>query len=214
MRNATLAGRKLDRHYHVCAFFRSRDEEYRVLGSFYKEGLEWGEKVVHVCNPALRHEHLARYARLGVDVEGCQARGQFQVLSWEEAYLKHGCFDQDRMLQSWADFESTARAEGYPRMRGMDNMGWMLDNAPDFDELIELEIRFSKLTSPQCIAVCVYDANSMPGATMMDLLRCHPLVLINGTMCENQFYTPPAEFLEEIRARKYRAEGRRAAAHG
>ncbi|WP_437536990.1 hypothetical protein WME79_17435 [Sorangium sp. So ce726] len=48
----------------------------------------------------------------------------------------------------------------------------------------------------------------------MDILRCPPLVLISGAVYENHFYTPPSEFLEEIRARKWRDEDRRAAAHG
>ena len=37
---------------------------------------------------------------------------------------------------------------------------------------------------------------------MMDLLRTHPLTLIGGVVQENPFFTPPAEMLKELRARK------------
>jgi hypothetical protein len=185
-----------------------------MLGPFYKEGLDWGEKALHICNTALRHEHRARLARVGIDVEGCQARGQLEVLSWDDLYLKHGSFDQDRMLQSMDDAGSAALAEGYPRVRIMGNMGWALDNPPGADQLIEYEIRVNEIISADCMGICVYDLDRLPGATVMDILRCHPLVLINAVLHENQFYTPPDEFLEEIRARKCRDEERRAAVHG
>jgi hypothetical protein len=36
---------------------------------------------------------------------------------------------------------------------------------------------------------------------VIDILRTHPMVIIGGTLQENQFYITPAEFLEELAAR-------------
>ena len=47
----SLAGSQLDEVRHVCAFFNSDEEEYRVLLPFIKEGFEQGDKAVHVVNP-------------------------------------------------------------------------------------------------------------------------------------------------------------------
>jgi|SRR5215510_2829983 len=33
---------------HICGFFNSHDDEYRVLLPFIKDGLECGEKTVHI----------------------------------------------------------------------------------------------------------------------------------------------------------------------
>ena len=48
-----LAGTTLQRQRHLCAFFQSREERYRVLGPFVKEGIDRGEKVfiLDVRNP-------------------------------------------------------------------------------------------------------------------------------------------------------------------
>ena len=43
-----LAGSVLGHPRHICAFFNRRDDEYRVLLPFVKDGLECGEKAVHV----------------------------------------------------------------------------------------------------------------------------------------------------------------------
>ncbi|HWF48916.1 MAG TPA: ATP-binding protein, partial [Bryobacteraceae bacterium] len=58
----SLAGSQLGEARHVCAFFNSADEEYRVLLPFIKDRFECGDKAVHVVNPDQRHDHLQRIA--------------------------------------------------------------------------------------------------------------------------------------------------------
>ena len=63
-----LAGVNLAGRNHVCAFFNTIDEEHRVLGSFYKDGLDRGEKAAHIVDPENREEHLKRLADAGIHV--------------------------------------------------------------------------------------------------------------------------------------------------
>ena len=49
----SFAGSQLAETRHVCAFFNSDDEEYRVLLPFIKDGFGCGHKAVHVVNPEL-----------------------------------------------------------------------------------------------------------------------------------------------------------------
>jgi hypothetical protein len=62
----SLAGSELGVVRHICAFFTSDDEEYRVLLPFIKKGLEHGDKAVHVVNPEARQGHLRRLAGVGI----------------------------------------------------------------------------------------------------------------------------------------------------
>lgn len=50
-------------------------------------------------------------------------------------------------------------------------------------------------------AVCVYDLAKLSGAFLMDVLRTHPLTLINGIVQENPFFTPPSVLAKEMRTR-------------
>ena len=63
---------------HICAFFNSRDDEYRVLLPFIKDGLEAGEKVVHTVDPQRRDEHFQRLASAGIDVAAARDSGQLE----------------------------------------------------------------------------------------------------------------------------------------
>lgn len=138
-----FAGAVLAKSRHVCAFFNSRDEEYRVLLPFITEGLERGEKGFHITDPALKADHLRRIAEAGIDVAGVQQRGQLQVLVWQEAYLREGHFDQEAMLALIEEVLQTGRTQGFPLTRLVAHMEWALEDRPGVDDLVEYETRLN-----------------------------------------------------------------------
>jgi hypothetical protein len=203
MREPSLAGTRLEHHFHVCAFFSSRDEEYDTLCPFFREGLEWGEKVVHIVDAKLITEHLAQLTARGIDCRECLEASQLQVLSWEEAYLCGGSLDADRMLETVQKAADTGRAAGHPRLRIMGDMGWAFNGRPTTEQLLEYEVRVNEVLARNRLpAVCVYEMNRLSGTMMMDILRSHPLTLIGGVLHENPFYTPAELLLPQLRARR------------
>jgi hypothetical protein len=95
-----LAGVDLAGRNHVCAFFNTIDEEYRVLGSFLKNGIDRGEKLAQIVDLANREEHLERLAEAGINVKEMMDVGQLEVLPWTDMYVRDHRFDQDAMLRS------------------------------------------------------------------------------------------------------------------
>src|SRR5260370_6359267 len=106
----SLAGSQLGQTRHVCAFFNSDEEEYRVLLPFIKDGFESGDKAIHIVSTDQHRDHLQRLAGIGIDSTAVQRRGQLELRSSTETYLQDGRFDQDRMLQSFEQMPS-ANAE-------------------------------------------------------------------------------------------------------
>ncbi len=209
MNHPSLAGRELSDYYHVCAFFDSREDEYRVLNPFFQEALGWGEKVLHIVDPGLIDDHLAQMKAHGIDTAQACACGQLEVLGWDDVYLSGGRFDQDRMLSAIEGALRAGREAGYPRMRIMGNMGWTLEGRPGTEQVIEFESRVNEvLARERQLAVCVYDMARLSGSVMMDILRSHPLTLVGDIVHENPFYVPAAQLLGEIRARRSDATGR------
>lgn len=124
--NATLGTER-----HICAFFNSSDEEYRVLLPFIQEGFERGEKAFHIVDPRLMDDHLHRMRDAGIDCETASRTGQLVVKRWQEAYLRDGHFDQDRMLALVEEVLSAATMEGYPLLRLIAHMDWALEDFPE-----------------------------------------------------------------------------------
>ena len=149
-----LAGKVLDRSRHVCAFFNSKDEEYRVLLPFIKEGFEQGDKAFHIVDPRHRPDHLLRLQQEGIDVDTAQQNGQLEVRRWEDAYLRDGHFDQERMLALIEEVLQAGKAQGYRITRLVANMEWALEDRPGVEDIVEYETRLNFVLPKYDDAVC------------------------------------------------------------
>ncbi len=149
-----LAGKALDRRRHVCAFFNSKDEEYRVLVPFIKEGIEHGQKGFHIVKDGHRPEHRRLLAEAGIGVADAEAKGQLEIRRWEDAYLREGRFDQDRMLALIEEVLRDGHAQGYPLTRLVANMEWALEDRPGVDDIVEYETRLNYVLPKYDDAVC------------------------------------------------------------
>ena len=146
---------------------------------------------------------MGRLAAQGVDARAKAEQKHLQVVPWDQAYLKDGHFEMDRMLNMIAAALEGGRKDGYGGMRLMGNMGWAYLGKPGTDRIVEYESRantvLERFGQP---AVCVYDKAKMSGSLIMDILRTHPLTLVNGVLHENPFYTPPEKLLPELARRR------------
>src|SRR6202453_2013257 len=199
----SLAGSQLGAIRHVCAFFNSDDEEYRVLLPFIKAGFDCGDKAVHVVNPDQRRDHLQRLAAAGIDPTAAQQRGQLELLTNTETYLRGGRFDQDRMLEVFEQLASGSSKGGFPLSRICCRMDWAVEDRSYVDDLIEFESRVNDVWRRHDDAViCTYHLSKFGGETVIDIMRTHPMIIIGGILQRNPFFVPPEDFLRELRERR------------
>jgi MEDS: MEthanogen/methylotroph, DcmR Sensory domain len=198
-----FAGSQLSDVRHVCAFFNSDDESYRVLLPFIKDGFECGDKAVHVVNPNQRRDHLRRLQSLGIDPIAKQRSGQLEVRTNTEIYLREGRFDPDRMLEAFEQLASGNASGGFPLSRIVCQMDWAAETRSHIDKLIEFESQVNDVWQRHDDAViCVYDLAKFGGDTVIDIMRTHPMIIIGGMLQQNPFFVPPQEFLRELRERR------------
>jgi hypothetical protein len=191
---------------HVCAFFSSADEEYPVLLPFMKDGLLAGDSSVQIVNKEHYKERKRRLAEAGIASDAAEQSGQLEIRPWENAYLRDGKFEQDRMIDLLAEVGSAGEKRGSGFTRLWANMEWALEDFPGTRDLVEYESRLNYVLPKYNMAtVCTYDLAKFGAAVMMDIMRTHPLVIIGGILHENPFYVPPDEFLRELQGRKARA---------
>jgi MEDS: MEthanogen/methylotroph, DcmR Sensory domain len=200
-----FAGSELGETRHVCAFFNSNDEAYRVLLPFIKDGFACGDKAIHVVNPDQRQRHLERMAAVGIDPTASQQSGQFELRTNTETYLRDGRFDQDRMLKAFEQLASGNAKGGFPLSRIVCHMDWAAEGQSHIEDLIEFESRVNNVWCNHDDAViCIYDLAKFGGDAVIDMLRTHPMIIIGGILQQNPFYVPPEEFLSEFRERRAR----------
>jgi hypothetical protein len=198
-----FASTTLHQHRHVCAFFSSVEEEYRVLLPFIKAGFDRGERALHVVDPVLRDDHLRRLRLAGIDVAGAKESGQFEVLDWQDAYLSEGHFDQNRMLDFVEKTLDTRKQQGLPLTRLMGHMEWSLMGCPGSHDLVEYETRANFMSETRRDPIiCIYDLTKFRGDLVIDIMRTHPVTIIGGILHENPYFVPPAQFLRQLRERR------------
>jgi hypothetical protein len=198
---ARLGGSHLGAIRHVCAFFGSDDEAYRVLVPFIVDGFVRGDKAVHVVRAGHEREHLERLAAAGLDVDEKQAAGQLELRLDSETYLRNGKFDQDRMLAAFEGMASGANSD-FPLSRIVCDMDWVAETPVMHNDIIEFESRVNDVWNRHDdIVICVYDLKKMSGDMAIDIMRTHPIVLIGDVLHENPFFVPPDQFLRERRSK-------------
>jgi hypothetical protein len=193
----TISSNAFGQHFHACAFVNGATEEQELIEPFFVEGMGRGEKAVYIVDPDKRAEHETRLAAHAPSAE------LLDVTTWNEAHLKGGSFDQDRMMAALEVLMREHAKSGRPPMRLVGQMGWVFSSPPGIEQLVAYEASVNEvLNRGKTPTICVYDVRRLSGSMMMDLLRAHPLTIINGVLQENPFYTPPEEMLRDLRDRQ------------
>lgn len=198
-----LAGSTLTHSCHACAFFHTKEEEYRVLMPFIKEGFENGDRAFHIVSPDYRASHLDRLEQAGVDTAAAQEQGQLEVRTWGETYLQDGHFDQHRMIETLLKMIAPGNAPAGKISRNIASMSWALEDRPGVNDIVEYEARLNQALPVQHDpVVCTYDLSQFDASVVIDIMRTHPMVIIGGILQENPFYVPAEQILQELEARK------------
>ncbi|HEV7555415.1 MAG TPA: MEDS domain-containing protein [Kofleriaceae bacterium] len=192
-----LSHAQLRNHFHACAFVTGPAEERAVIDPFFVEGMRRGEKAVYIVDPENRDEHETRLAA------SFPSADLLEVTTWNDTHLKGGSFDPDRMMLALEEMIRDHAATGRPPMRVVGQMGWVFSSPPGIEQLVAYEANVNEvLNRGKTPTVCVYDVRRLSGSMVMDLLRAHPLTVMNGVLHENPFYTPAEELLRELHERQ------------
>ena len=198
-----LAGSNLGDRAHICAFFNSREDAYRVLLPFVKDGLESGRKTVHTIDPRRREEHVRWLASAGIDVN---KNNQFELRDWADSHLNGRLFNQDKTLALWGKIVEDAKQKGFSLVQFVTEMEWALEAELDMNDLLEYEAKANYVwlrgDGPYNPAICTYDLKRFRSDIVIDVMRTHPLAIIGGVLQENPFFVPPDEFLEHLRKKR------------
>jgi AcrR family transcriptional regulator len=184
-RSLRLAGEDLGGHRHICALVDGPDNAFELLLPFIREGLEQGERAVHLVDPQSRDAYVARLRSSGIDVESLMASRQLEVLTWTETYLRGGRFNGSAQILLLRRIIREGRDLGFPATRFIGTLEWFSDPAllPD---LLQYEARLNELFQRRPdVVVCTYDLNRHDARTIVDVVDNHPVAIVGGRVRTN-----------------------------
>ncbi|MDO8944651.1 MAG: MEDS domain-containing protein [Desulfobacterales bacterium] len=181
---------------HICQIFKDDDERQDSLLRFLLSGLQAGERTSCFSDKVTESIVTDFLGRHGISCAQVQASGAFTMATTRGIYFQDDRFDPERMLSLLTKYHEDSVQQGYPAARVIGEMIPAVQAAPGGSRLLEYEAKVSLLLREHPVtAVCQYDARSFDGATIMDILKVHPLMVVRGSVVHNPFYIPPEEFL-------------------
>jgi hypothetical protein len=187
---------------HVCAFYRGAKDRDRLLTAYFGTGLTAGDKCICIVDSADTAGRL-ELLRHGAPAHGVSGHGtpdgQFDVHLPESTYLAGGRFTSSEMLTFWTENLVKAEIEGYSFCRLAGEMTWALRDMPGVEHLVGYESELNRVTSgAPVIVLCLYDLDLFSGEIVVNIVKTHPQVLIQGILVENPYYVRPDEFLGSV----------------
>jgi len=183
---------------HLCAFYSGPAERDRMLVPFLQEGLREGDKCVCLTDQPEPQEMLDRLGQLGQRSEA-DADTQPEQLKCERAasvYVRSGRFSVEKMTAFLAHTATVAAGHEFVRMRAAGEMSRVLPGAPGAHDFFVYESAINDLvTQVPTLLLFMYDLGVFGVSFLVDVLKTHPTVLLDGAVLENPHYLTPHEYL-------------------
>jgi hypothetical protein len=175
---------------HVCLIYDGETERRDVVARFIEEGIISGERVAYFTD-AEPDDVRGWLSERGIDLP---AAPQFTAHRSRDVYCPDGSFDPERMYSYWHVFHDDSRDGGFACARATGETTWSRD-VRDGDRIVEYEARLNDVLATMPVtALCQYDVRKFDGATILDVLRIHPVMLVGGQLVRNPYYVTPEQF--------------------
>jgi MEDS: MEthanogen/methylotroph, DcmR Sensory domain len=182
---------------HVCAFYRGAAARDRLLSAYFGTGLTAGDKCICIVDSADTASRLELLPH-GPGQDALPGH-QLDVHLPESTYLAGGRFTTSEMLTFWAENLVKAEIEGYSFCRLAGEMTWALRDVPGVENLVGYESELNRVTAgSSAIVLCLYDLDLFSGEVVVNIVKTHPQVLVQGILVENPYYVGPDEFLSSV----------------
>jgi hypothetical protein len=180
---------------HYCGIYRTDEDHRAIIVDYIREGVRKHEKMFYIVNVQSSVQLRSTLVNARIDVDALLASKQLVILTAKEAYLKHGQFEPDKMIELLGNETDAALAEGYTALRVTGEMTWALSGEPGSERLVEYESRLNEFfPTKKCYAVCQYDRRQFDAEMLLDILHTHPKVLFGREGYDNsEMYFVPNE---------------------
>jgi hypothetical protein len=187
-----------DEGVHICQIFSSEEERHHSLVNFIVSGLKTGEGTACFSENESTDTLVEYMHENGINLHQEIADGNLTLSKTAEVYFEDNTFDPDRMLNLLRDFYQENQKKNFSGSRVIGEMDPKVEKTRGGSRLMEYESKVSLLLREFPItAVCQYDARLFDGSTIMDILKVHPYMIVNGSVVHNPFFIQPETYLSD-----------------
>lgn len=181
---------------HICQIYSSDEERHDALINFVITGLQNDEKTSCFTEKETQETLKEYFEKQGFSYQSEESSGNFLLSKTADVYFKDGAFEPERMLNLLKAFYNNSLEDKKNGARVIGEMTPQIQEVKGGSRLLEYESKVSLLLKECPVnAVCQYDARAFDGATIMDILKVHPYMIVKGSVVHNPFFIKPEEYL-------------------
>ncbi len=174
---------------HICQIYNNEEERHNTLVNFIISGIDGGAKTSCFSDKETESSLSALFQDIGISYKEVQHSGDFSLSKTGEMYFKDGIFEPDRLIKSLTRFCEESTQQNHAGARVIGEMTPDIEYIKGGSRLMEYESKVNKLVRKNPLtAVCQYDAREFDGATLMDILKVHPYMIVRGSIVHNPYF--------------------------
>jgi DNA-binding CsgD family transcriptional regulator len=192
-----IPGIEVDPGTHICALYSGRAERDRLLFPFLQEGIREGDKCLCLIDDAEPAEIRNRVEKQQ-DGDLLSQSKQLDVDRASGVYLQSGQFSVGQMISFLAERLTQAAESEFPLLRAAGEMSWVLSQPEGGEDFFAYESAVNQLVEDKpAVFMCMYDLRRFGIPMLVDVLKTHPKVLLDGMLLDNSNYLTPTGYLAE-----------------
>lgn len=179
---------------HLCALYSGPAERERLLLPFLEEGLRQGDRVLclidDVETPCLGDRESGRPGL----ASGRSAQPGGERAS--DPLARGELVGVDHVIDLLVAAVDAAVADDLTVLRVASDVSWVSPLRRPHDDLIRYESGVGRaVTQGLAIVMCLYDLTRLGADALVDVLRTHPMVLLDHALVENPYFRNPTKRL-------------------
>jgi hypothetical protein len=191
-----FTSQQFEQGVHICQIYNDDEERHGALVNFLISGLNAGENTACFTENETEVTLKDYFEKNGFSYKEVCSKGEFTLSKTAEVYFEGGRFEPERMLGLIQEFYEKSSEQNRSGARVIGEMTPEIEHVPGGSRLLEYESKISILLRKYPVtAVCQYDARKFDGATIMDILKVHPYMIVHGSIVSNPFFIQPEEYL-------------------
>lgn len=180
---------KIELGDHLCSIYSDFEVQISYIVPYMDIGLKKNHKCIYITDENPIESIISAFRIKGTNLSAYLEKGQFVFFTGTDTYLKNGYFDPDRMISTLKEMEKTALKEGFEGIRVTGEMTWILSKLPGTERFMEYENKLNEfLPGSKSAAICQYSESKFDKKILIEVIKAHPKVGINGLFHINNFY--------------------------
>lgn len=190
---------------HTCFLYADEAHKKEFVIDYVTAGIQNGEKVLCITDSLSREEIIARVGEKH-GIPGEVLNKSLIVTTTKNMYYPQGYFSPEEMLARWRRLTEEAVAEGFTMLRATGETNWLAKGLPGTEKFLDYAMMLNKFfQNHPATAICQFDTKCLHGAVLMEIIKIHPLLFVNGQIMHNPFhFIPDHKFLSFSRQKKKR----------